>query len=265
MSHKCHSILFARNGRLLSEVASVSTDLEDGHIIPEHSHPEDQLLFASSGVMTVRTTEGIWVVPPLRAVWIPANTPHSVAMCGKVSMRTLYFLPKLCRSLPAKCFVMNVSSLLRELILHACKFSRLRRRAVVEQRVLEIILDQLKAVEYVPLQLPNPADSRAARVVKSLLTDPADQRTLAKLCKDCGASKRTIQRLFLEETNMSFAKWRQQLRLLHGMQMLARGEKVTAAALEAGYSSTSAFISMFRKQLGTTPMRYLEIGTETGN
>ena len=135
----------------------------------------------------------------------------------------------------------------------------------MEQRVLEIILDQLKAVEYVPLQLPNPADSRAARVVKSLLTDPADQRTLAKLCKDCGASKRTIQRLFLEETNMSFAKWRQQLRLLHGMQMLARGEKVTAAALEAGYSSTSAFISMFRKQLGTTPMRYLEIGTETGN
>jgi AraC-like DNA-binding protein len=262
MSHKCHSILLGRNGRPLAEIASVSADLKDGHFIPEHSHPEDQLLFASTGVMTVRTREGIWVVPPLRAVWIPANTPHSVTASGQVSMRTLYFLPKLCRTLPGKCFVMNVSALLRELILHACKFQKLRKRVVPERRIVEIVIDQLKAVECVPLQLPQPADRRAARVGKALFAEPGDNRTLEKLCKDCGASKRTIQRLFLEETSMTFGRWRQQLRLLHAMQLLARGEKVTAAALESGYSSTSAFISMFRKQLGTTPTRYLQIGIE---
>ena len=113
MSEKCHSILFDRKGRLLSELASVSADFGDGHVIPEHYHPEDQLLFASKGVMTVRTKQGVWVVPPLRAVWIPAETPHSVAMSGPVSMRTLYLLPGLCRNLPAKCFVMNVSLLLK--------------------------------------------------------------------------------------------------------------------------------------------------------
>jgi len=96
--------------------------------------------------------------------------------------------------------------------------------------------------------------------VKTLLADPGDQRDLERLCRDCGASKRTIQRVFLEETKMNFGKWRQQLRLLHGLELLASGEKVTAAALEAGYSSPSAFISMFRKQLGTTPMRYLADG-----
>ncbi len=80
------------------------------------------MIFASKGVMTVRTRQGIWVVPPLRAVWIPAGTPHSVAMSGAVSMRTLYFLPRLVRALPKKCFVMNVSPLLRELIIHACRF-----------------------------------------------------------------------------------------------------------------------------------------------
>src|SRR5580700_11527305 len=120
MSRKCHSILLSKNGRSLAEIASVSADLPHGHLVPEHSHPEDQLLFASKGVMTLHTKQGVWVVPPLRAVWIPANTPHSVAMSGQVSMRTLYFLPKLCRAFRGQCFVMNVSGLLKELILHAC-------------------------------------------------------------------------------------------------------------------------------------------------
>ena len=260
MSHKCHSILFGKDGRRVADVASVSADLKDGFVIPEHSHPEDQLLFASRGVMTVRTRRGAWVVPPMRAVWIPAETPHSVEMSGPVSMRTLYFEPRLCGSLPAKCFVMNVSLLLRELILHACVFERLRKRTPVEKRVIEVILDQLRAVESIPLQLPHPSDARAQRVVNALIADPAEGKALGRLCKDSGASKRTIQRLFLEETGMTFAKWRQQLRLLRAMQLLAAGEKVTAAALEAGYNSTSAFISMFRKQLGTTPRRYLTNG-----
>jgi len=208
--------------------------------------------------MTVRTQQGIWVVPPLRAVWIPAETPHSVAMSGPVSMRTLYLLPRLVRTLPQKCFVMNVSPLLRELILHACKFARLNKKAPVQRRIIEIIVDQLEAAHSIPLQLPHPTDSRAMRVVQRLIAGPGEQWTLETLCEDCGASKRTIERLFLAETGMTFTRWRQQLRLLHAMQILASGEKVTGAALDAGYSSPSAFISMFKRQLGTTPTRYFE-------
>jgi AraC-like DNA-binding protein len=206
--------------------------------------------------MTLSTKLAVWVVPPLRAVWIPADTPHSVAMASPVSMRTLYFLEGLCGALPRRCFVMNVTPLLKELILHACKFKNLRKRVSTERRIIEVLVDQLKEVESIPLQLPHPSDPRAVRIVKNLSANPADQRALEKLCKDCGASKRTMQRLFLAETKMTFARWRQQLRLLHALQLLAAGEKVTAAALESGYDSTSAFISMFRKQLGTTPTRY---------
>jgi methylphosphotriester-DNA--protein-cysteine methyltransferase len=153
---------------------------------------------------------------------------------------------------------MNVSSLLKELILHACSFPRLNKKVPVQRRIIEIIGDQLKAVRSVPLQLPHPSDSRALRVVEALLADPGERRTLEGLCKECGASKRTIERLFIAETRMTFSKWRQQLRLLHAMQLLASGEKVTGAALASGYDSTSAFISMFKKQLGTTPARYFE-------
>src|SRR5712692_10825742 len=158
MSHRCQSILHGPNGRLFGELASVSADLAHGHVIPEHSHPEDQLLFASSGVMTLHTKQGVWVVPPMRAVWIPANTPHSVAMSGPVSMRTLYFLPKLCRSLRGRCFVMNVSLLLRELILHACKFKRLYKKVLAKRRIIKIIVDKLKAVDSIPLPSPHPTD-----------------------------------------------------------------------------------------------------------
>jgi AraC-like DNA-binding protein len=258
MPQKCHSYLHDKKGRLLAEVASIAADLPHGHVIPEHSHPEDQLLFASSGVMTLETGQGVWVVPPMRAVWIPADTPHLVRMSGPVSMRTLYFLPGMCRRLPAKCFVMNVSGLLRELILHTCRYVRLNRKHAAERRIADLLIDQLSEVDLAPLQLPHPMDARAKRVMEALLADPGDQRTLERLCRECGASKRTIQRLFVEQTQMTFEKWRQQLRLLHGMRMLASGETVTTAALEAGYNSTSAFIAMFRAHLGTTPTRYLK-------
>lgn len=122
----------------------MSADLPHGHVIPEHSHPEDQLLFASKGVMTLRTKQGVWVVPPMRAMWIPADTPHSVSMSGQVSMRTLYLLPKLCRTLPARCFVMNVSALLKELILPACKFSKLSKKTATERRIVELLVDHLR-------------------------------------------------------------------------------------------------------------------------
>jgi AraC-like DNA-binding protein len=266
MSHRCHSILLGKNGRPIAEIASVSVDLPHGHVIPEHSHPEDQLLFASKGVMTLKTRRGVWVVPPMRAVWIPANTPHSVTTSGQVSMRTLYLLPRLGRAFPPRCFVMNVSGLLRELILHACQFSRLHKRVARERRIVDILLDQLQSVESVLLQLPHPSDARAVRVARVLFANPADPRTLKKICKDSGASKRTIQRLFLNDTRMTFAKWRQQLRLIHAMQLLGSGAKVTTAAMESGYGSTSAFISMFRKQLGTTPTRYwAKNGIETAS
>jgi AraC-like DNA-binding protein len=238
-------------------MAGGSWDFVHGHSIRRHSHLEDQLLFASEGVMTVETDEGIWVVPPLRAVWIPAETTHGVDMSGRVSMRTLYFAQRLCRTLPRRCLVINISSLLRELILHACALSKLRRRVASERHVIELILDQLKVVESVPVQLPHPRDVRAKKLADLLRANPREARPLEELSMKCGASKRTMQRLFAEESGMSFSRWRQRARLIHAMQSLAAGQSVTEAALEAGYSTTSAFISMFRKQLGTTPARYL--------
>jgi AraC-like DNA-binding protein len=227
-------------------------------VIPEHFHPEDQLVFASRGVMTVKTRATLWVVPTLRAVWIPAKTPHSVAMSGPVSMRTLYLKPGLVRGFAAQCVVINVSSLLRELILHACRFPLLSRNVATERRILEMLVDQFKSAHTLALRLPQPTDARAERVVRLLLAEPGTRASLGELCVRSGASKRTIQRIFIAETNLTFDKWRRQLRLLHALEEIASGGKITTAALESGYESPSAFIAMFKKQFGATPRQYFQ-------
>jgi AraC-like DNA-binding protein len=91
---------------------------------------------------------------------------------------------------------------------------------------------------------------------QALLADPGDVQPLALKCKATGASKRTLQRIFQDDAGMTLGKWRPQLRLMQAMRLLAEGAKVTHAAMESGYSTPSAFISMFRRMLGTAPTAY---------
>jgi len=239
-------------------ILTLSRGYHPGHVIPLHFHDRDQLVFASHGVMTVRTGEDTWVVPAHRAVWIPRKAAHTITMSGQVAMRTLYLRQGLARSLPRKCCVINVPALLRELILHACACGALRRCIPWHSHLIDVILDQLCVIDVVPLQLPLPRDPRALRVAEVLVANPSDQRTLAQLSSGNGASRRTIERLFVDSTGMTFGRWRQQLRLMHAMRLLGAGAPVTQAALDAGYSTPSAFIAAFRKTQGATPSLYFK-------
>jgi AraC-like DNA-binding protein len=243
---------------LSSPVTALSFDLGHGHSIPEHVHPEDQLVYACKGIMTVRTGAGTWVVPAQRAVWIPAGIPHSLVMSGAVSMRTVYMRARMVKRLPRTCGVVNVSPLLQQLILELCTHGKLSRKSKIQAHLIDVLVDQLATVQAVPLQLPTPLDPRAARVAQVLQNNPGDSHSLERACKQAGASKRTIERVFRQETRLSLGKWRQQLRLMRSLQLLAAGEKISHAALEAGYSTPSAFIAMFRRTLGTTPRRYFD-------
>jgi len=237
-------------------IITLSRDYAPGHTIPLHFHIRDQLVFASRGVMTVTADEGAWVVPVHRAVWIPARTAHTIAMSGNVAMRTLYLQPGLAESLARDCCVVQVSALLKELILEACRCGSLGRRIAWQSHLVNVLLDQLRTIKVAPLEISLPEDARALRVARVLLADPSDPRPLEQIARNSGASRRTIERLFVEATGTTFGKWRQQLRLMQALRLLGGGAKVTHAALEAGYSTPSAFIAAFRKALGSTPTRY---------
>jgi len=227
------------------------------HTEPRHTHEWDQLTYAASGVIQIDTDEGVWVVPPHRAVWVPAGVAHAERMYAPVSVRMLYFAEGIASALPRECRMVNVSSLLRELILHVSRVGALDRRTPAHAHVIGVLLDQLSALSHVPLQLPMPRDPRAARVASLVRARPDRVASLTALAREAGASRRTIERSFARDTHMTAGEWRRRARLLHAVRRLAEGEAVTNVSLETGYSSVSAFIAVFKKMFGTTPARYV--------
>jgi AraC-like DNA-binding protein len=246
----------SRNGQKRPTVVPLAEDFADGAETGWHDHEEAQLVFAASGVMTVRAAAGLWVVPPQRAVWMPARMPHSIRMSGRVAMRTLYLAPRWRAGLPSAPVVLQVSPLMRELILRVALLNRTIVRGEPAARLVDLVLDELRPLAAAPLDLALPRDRRARRIADALLADPADERDLADWAVAAGGSVRTLARLFVRDTGMSFGAWRQQLRLQRALERLAAGRSVTAVALDLGYESPSAFIAMFRRAMGTTPGRY---------
>src|SRR5271166_266735 len=98
-------------------LAGMAKDFADGFRIEPHCHPRAQLTWALSGVMTVTAARGTWVVPPNRALWIPAATEHAIRMSGAVAMRAIYIDPGIAKNVADDCKVILVSPLLRELML----------------------------------------------------------------------------------------------------------------------------------------------------
>jgi len=243
-----------RSGR---EVVRFAHDYGHRTNVLEHRHPRDQLLFASSGVMTISADDGLYVVPPNRAAWVPAGVSHSVRMFGDVSMRTLYFRPRLAGRLPRKCCILNVDPLLRELVLFVVALPSFQPRRRAHGHLLQVILDQLASAVWLPLYLPMPRDSRAVEVAKELLNAPADRRALAEWGRLAHASKRTLERLFKHDTGMSFRVWRTHARMHQALILLSADTSVTNTAFDVGYGSTSAFVAAFRRTLGASPTRYL--------
>jgi AraC-like DNA-binding protein len=237
-------------------VRTLAAGYSSGTVLEHHSHDWAQLVYACEGVMSVQTDAGTWVVPAHRGVWIPAGIGHAIAMSGWVSMRTLYLAPSLVGALPRRCCVLAVPPLLHELILHTVAQGALRRGIPEQRRLVDFLLDQLRALPTMPLELPMPRDARALRLARRWQESPGAPAPLDQLARSAGASRRTLERLFQRETGMSLGRWRQQARLLHAMRLLARGEAVTTTALEVGYESPSAFIAAFTQVLGTTPGRY---------
>jgi AraC-like DNA-binding protein len=240
----------------------VARHYRKGVRLDTHMHREAQLVYAARGTMQVTTPKGRWLVPPDRAVWVPARLEHAIDVLADIEMRTLYFdlawlkREELSGSLAAE-FVVRVSPLLHQAILalfdgrgSADRTELLLRLAVLELHQAE------DSMTFIPL----PHEPRCRRAADIVLDDPTGSHEIETLARQVGTSARTLSRLFAAETELNFKSWRQRARIAAAIERLAMGANVSIKQLAAdlGYASVPAFSHAFRQVTGKTPTEFAE-------
>lgn len=239
-------------------VLAYGNDYPPDHEVAPHVHRRAQLLHAISGVMMVEAEEGAWVVPPERAVWIPAGTRHRVRTIGAVATRGLLILPEACGGLPPRCEVLEVSPLMDSLLREAVDLDPEYDPASRDGLIMALLLEETRRAPVLAFSLTYPTHPALAARCRAFIEAPDPHATIDDWCDGLGMSRRGFTRLFRSQTGMSFGEWRRQALLFAALPRLAAGEKVTGLALDLGYDSPAAFTSMFSRVLGAPPGRYLK-------
>ena len=151
-----------------------------------------------------------------------------------------------------------MSPFLREAIVAATRIPLDYAAGGRDERVMDLILDEIEAAPRLHLHVPMPRDPRLARLCQKLIAEPARPVTLEALAREIHVSSRTLARMFHRELGLSFGDWLRRMRLLLSLPRLAAGASVLSVALEHGYDSPSAFTAMFRRTMGVSPRAYLE-------
>jgi AraC-like DNA-binding protein/mannose-6-phosphate isomerase-like protein (cupin superfamily) len=238
----------------------VARHYRKGVRLDTHMHREAQLVYAARGTMQVTTPKGRWLVPPDRAVWVPARLEHSIDVLADIEMRTLYFdLAWLRReqrseSLAAE-FVVRVSALLQQAIL--ALFDG-RGTADRTELLLRLALLELHQAQDSATFIPLPHEPRCRRAADIVLDDPTGSHGIETLARAVGTSTRTLSRLFAAETQLNFKSWRQRARIAAAIERLTMQANVSIKQLAAdlGYASVPAFSHAFRQVTGKTPTEF---------
>lgn len=243
-------------GDLSRAVVTRRTSYAKGHHIRPHWHARAQFVFAISGTMRVRTARHAWIVPPSRALWVPARTAHEIQMYGVVAMHSLYVDDAAGAGMPAACAVLEVTPLARELIVRAAALPADYDERGGDGLLMQLLLAEIRRLPPCALDLPLPESADLSRLCERILADLSTRRPSARDADAMNTSARTLYRRFLRETGITFARWKQQARLLESIRRLADGAPVTTVAIDLGYGSPGAFSTMFRRALGMAPRAF---------
>ncbi len=239
------------------EIVVLKDEYHSGYTDPLHSHEVVQILFAINGVMSVRTPDLAVVIPPQRAVIIPAGTDHEVSCRGPVSLRTIYAKSGKLSEIE-QCRVIEVSELIKALIVTIADLEPLAAATQREEMIVSLLIEEILDMPTAPFSVVMPKDPRLQRVCRQILDDPSDNQSIDQWAKIAAMARRTFTRAFRRETGVTFAVWRQQVRLLAALSLLSEGQSITMTAYEVGYESSSGFGTMFRRAFGVPPSQYLK-------
>lgn len=230
---------------------------------PRHQHARGQLLGARRGLLRIEAGDQHWLLPAGHVAWVPPELPHALASVGDFDGWSLYFSTDACRGLPAAPRVFQPSAVLQATVPRALQWSGGTLEAA-QLRLAAVIGDEIAAGVPLPLALPQPRDRRLRRIATALARAPHDTRSVQDWAAASGLSSRSLARHWLSETGMSLNPWRQRLRVLLALPRLLGGEPVISVALSMGYDTASAFISVFKREMGVTPARYAQRSAAPG-
>lgn len=240
---------------LLPAVAHKLDFAEHEEEVPLHVHRKGQLILTLHGAVTCVAGNEIWIVPPNCGVWIPGGLPHSARATSNARLNYLFVEPG-AANLPGNSCTLSVSPMIREMV---DRLARERADYLADShaaRIARVILDELAQMPYERFNLPISNHPKIRAMAHALTIEPSDRSTLSDWAKHLAMSDRSLARLLIRETGLTFGRWRQQLHLVVALRELASGEAVQNVAAELGYESVNAFITMFKKALGTTPAQY---------
>ncbi|MDR2326379.1 MAG: helix-turn-helix transcriptional regulator [Acidovorax sp.] len=223
-----------------------------------HQHARGQLFGSLKGLISVQVEDAVWMVPAIHAVWLPPHHVHSGRSYGPYHGWSAYVAEPACADLPQQPCTIRISGLLREAVLRLASATpdAALAHSAAHQHICAVILDEIRHLPIEAFGLPLPRDARLLRIAKALIADPADARDIEAWASWGALSTRTLSRRFVSETGFNFSTWRQRVRLLRSLEMLAEGQSITAIALDLGYASVSSYISLFRRTFGSTPAAY---------
>ena len=228
--------------------------LEPGFWFPTHTHAHPQILWTSRGVLAVAACDQRWVLPPTRALWVPRGMVHRTRSSRGALVHSVYVSASHAPEEWHRPTLLAVRPLLAELIRHlACEDLPTEQRTRAEA----VLLDLLDPLPSAPLEVRMPTDPRATAVAQALHDNPADDRSLAAFAQSASTSPRTLSRLFITETSLSFDRWRTGIRMWAALPLLADGEPVARVAHLVGYATASAFLAAFRRTVGMPPRSYI--------
>ncbi|AHI24683.1 transcriptional regulator, AraC family [Komagataeibacter xylinus E25] len=214
-------------------------------------------MLVQRGALSCEGEEGLWVVPPRSAIWIPGGVRHAIRMSGALEGYNAFIDPAIGPVLPETCCAVVVTPLLRELLVRLSELPLYYEESGANLRLLAVLLDELAQAKVEDLHLPMPSDTRLCGIVDMMMAAPANRETLNIWAGRAGLSERSLSRLISQETGMSFGRWRQQLSVMLAVTWLADGTTIQQVAGDLGYESVPSFVTMFRKVLGTSPGRYM--------
>lgn len=225
-------------------------------IYPEHRHPWGEFVFAVSGVVEVHHAGGHFLVPAQYGIWLPPNIDHVGQNRRAAWHSSVYVSAPRCLALPGEVTALAVTPLIREMLEHLRRHPPGVPPEEDEARFLDVLVDMLAKADRAGRYLPTSDDPVIQHVLGILEHCPGDRRSMAELAACANTSERTLMRRCQRDLGMPLAQWRQRLRVVKAMLLLAEGRTVESIALEFGYGSSSAFITMFRRLTGETPDEY---------